>query len=77
MTNYKSLSKDFMEMFASRFDVRGQTVPTGLKNEKGKLCAINLLPMNGDFKISEPSFKKGKKKRRKKNPKISKSARGA
>tara|TARA_B100001564_G_C20118953_1_gene437084 strand:- start:39 stop:254 length:216 start_codon:yes stop_codon:yes gene_type:complete len=25
-----------MEMFASRFDVRGQTVPTGLKNEKGK-----------------------------------------
>ena len=23
-------------MFASRFDVRGQTVPTGLKNEKGK-----------------------------------------
>ena len=36
MTNYKSLSKDFMEMFASRFDVRGQTVPTGLKNEKGK-----------------------------------------
>jgi|TARA_A100000164_G_scaffold377321_1_gene416242 hypothetical protein len=36
VTNYKSLSKDFMEMFASRFDVRGQTVPTGLKNEKGK-----------------------------------------
>ena len=44
-----------------------EEVKFNLRNEKGKLCAINLLPINGDFKISEPSFKKGKKKRRKKN----------
>ena len=36
MTDYKKLASEFMEMFASRFDVRGQTINTGVKREDGK-----------------------------------------
>ena len=36
MTDYKKLSSEFMDMFASRFDVRGQTVNKGIRREDGK-----------------------------------------
>lgn len=36
MTDYKKLASEFMDMFASRLDVRGQTVNKGIRREDGK-----------------------------------------